>query len=161
MEDCFWIACQYWNKLKELIRIEPFSGETEEINFFKNIKPKFTCYIEYFVILNEALLFIQENVPDKITHWEQEANRYKRFCDRNRNFIRYFEGRGRDLDSNYFLERNNRQSALPQERIYDDGDCRSSHDSIVRSFLANKMYNDYVKVKLDELSKIEISGNAK
>jgi len=154
----------HWEELYSRLLIELNkckAPDLPEIEIAENCFRVTCTYWEKFLILNQALLFIPESIIEKITYWEQEAQRYKRFCDRNKDFIKYFEGRRQDLDSSYFLERNNRQSSLPQERIYDDYDCRSSHDSIVRSFFANQRYNGYVKGKLDELSKTEIPGNAK
>ena len=55
VENCFWIANNYWEKLKALIDCKGFKNENEEIDFFRNVKPQFTCYKEYFTILSEAI----------------------------------------------------------------------------------------------------------
>ena len=44
-ESCFWIANNHWDKLKELIKGKAFKDESEEIEFFRNVKPQFTFYI--------------------------------------------------------------------------------------------------------------------
>src|SRR4029079_2679872 len=57
-QNCFWI-CVKWNKnLKELALMNGFKSEAEEIEFFRYIKPRFTCFTEFFVIASEALWFV-------------------------------------------------------------------------------------------------------
>ena len=152
-ESCFRASFKYWEELKTKFMNRTMQIDEEEKEFFREVKPQFTCHIEYYLILNQGLLFIPVKPDEQKVYWEEEAKRYKRFCDLNENFIRYYEGKRQDLDRSYFLERNNNQGFLPQERIYQDIDCRSSHDNLVRSYLANKMYNDYVKGRLEELKK--------
>ncbi len=151
-ECCYRVALNYWLKIKEHFLQRVIYVDTEEIEFFREVKPQFTAFIEYYLILNQGLLFIPEKIEDRISYWEEEAKRYQRFYVRNKTFIEYYESGCNSQDMQYFLVRYNEQTIMPQERIYEDHDCRSSHDHVVRGFIANRMYRDFVQEKLVELN---------
>lgn len=151
-ECCYRAALNYWLKVKEHFFQRVIYVDTEEIEFFREVKPQFTALIEYYLILNQGLLFIPEKLEDRIAYWEEEAKRYQRFYVRNRTFIEYYESGCNKEDMHYFLARYNNQFMMPQERIYEDSDCRTSHDHLVRGLIANRMYLDFAQEKLAELN---------
>lgn len=154
-ESCFWIAYNYWEKLKRLRKNYVFKTEAEEIEFFKVVKPGFTSYMEYFIILSEALLCVPAEKEDAIIYWTGEANRFERFCNRNQSFVRYYENDSTEEDPLYFL----RQAAtdlkyVPSAPVYDvDAEFCTPHDHQVRGYLAYKRYYDFVKKRLEALGK--------
>lgn len=152
-ENCFWIANNYWGKLKELLRDRSFKDESDEIDFFRNVKPQFIHYIEYFVILTEALMFAPEESHSGIIYWDGEMKRFKRFCEKNNEFVTYYESGQRYKDSLFFLRKSSGDvKHVPSAPSYDvDADYCTSHDGFVRSYLAQKKYYDYVKKKLEEV----------
>jgi len=150
-ESCYGIAINYWHRVKTFFMVKLNYSDAEEIEFFKIVKPQFTSHIEYYLIMNQGLLFIPENLNEKFEYWQVGVERYQRFCDRNLDFIRYYESTSKVYDADYFLQRNNRLVVLPQERIFEDNDCRTSHDHIVRGLLANRMYHEYAGKRLNEL----------
>jgi hypothetical protein len=154
-ESCFWIANNYWDKLKEVMKRKPFRDESEEIEFFRNVKPQFTCYIEYFVILSEALMFIPAERLCAVDYWEDELKRFKRFCDKNYEFVIYYESGKRYHDSIYFLRKNTQGSKFVLSAPVYDVDIAfcTSHDQIVRSYLAYKKFHEYAKQRIEMLLK--------
>jgi hypothetical protein len=152
MEDKFHVAMEYWLAVKEIFKSRPYDHDGE-MEFFRNIKPLFTSYIEYYLLLNKSLAFLPEDAEGAIAFWEEETKQLQRYCEKHADFIRYYESYSSEFDSDYFTRGNNRQTAPPQGRIYEDGDCRSSHDHIVRGLLARRMYNEYVLERLEELVK--------
>lgn len=150
-ECCDQVAVNYWQKLKLGFQRWVIYIDAEEIEFFKMVKPEFTSYIEYNLILNQGLLFIPAEKEETLNYWKEEAKRYQRFFERNRVFIEYYESGGSVKNVEYFLQRNNRLTSMPQERIYEDKDCRSSHDHLIRGLLANRMYKTYVEKRTKQL----------
>jgi len=57
-QNCFWASVKWYKTLKQLVMTNGFAREFEEIDFFRCIKPRFTCFIEFFVISSEALWFV-------------------------------------------------------------------------------------------------------
>lgn len=154
-ESCFQIACKYWERVKTLWLDNPAHTDKEEIIFFREVKPRFTAHIEYYMLLNLGLLLVPEKPIDRLSYWKEEARRYKLFYERNSEFIKYYHGKYRYQDRKYFLQRNSPVEWVPQEGIYNDYNCRTAHDQIVRSYLANRMYNDYI---IELLSTLEFVG---
>lgn len=149
VESSFWIASKYWELLKKSIDITFFENEGSEIDFFRNIKPRFTSQIQYYTILAEVMLFVPEDTEEQIIYWKDELKRYQRFCDKNEEFVAYYETGCVHMDSVYFVRVNPDWIPMYQPATYDaDKSFCSSHDHLVRGLLANKMYYDFVKQKL-------------
>jgi hypothetical protein len=154
VESCFWIASEYWDLLKKKLAEIRFKNDNEEIDFFRNVKPQFTGYIEYFTILAQAILFLPMQKQELMAYWEYETQRYKRFYDRNEDFIKYYESGLNYMDSNYFLKASNDLNYIPNATIYDvDTAFSTSHDHLIRSLFANKMYYEFALKRLEELKK--------
>jgi hypothetical protein len=147
---CFWTACKYWGKLKNITDRNFFENAANEIDFFRNIKPRFTAQIQYFTILEEVLMFLPKTALMQIEYWKEEQKRYWRFCQKHREFVNYYESLSVYLDSVYFVRVSMDWVPAHQPVSYDmDKNFCSSHDHLVRGLLAHKMYNEYVKEKLN------------
>lgn len=151
-EQCYWIACDYYFKLKELVRKAPFKNESEEIEFFRDIKPRFTAYMEYFINLVEILPLAENDTSRSGKLWDEEMLRYSRFYRKNQEFIEYYNNGCTHMDRAYFL-RSEKKLCNGSKAIVFDADTQfsTSHDGLVRSLLAYKMYIEYIQKKLDEL----------
>ena len=148
-ENCFWIAIRHYRDLKQFVLRKGFADKLEEIDFFRNINPKFSCFVEFFVIVNEALWFTGNSKGSSYFFWKEEAEKYTRFCKRHSSFIDYYKSGKRYLDEEYFL----RATADSLSDIYSrmfDGEpfLHSSKGWLVRSYLAHKMYFRFVQEKL-------------
>lgn len=158
VECCYRITESYWAQVKELCKEMKFADQNEEIEFFKDIKPKFTSQIEYFLILYEALLMVSKNFSEFSTQeallfWENETKRYKRFYEKNEEFIMYYENDERNLDSQYFVRTNKNPGITANVRVYDmNSNLYSLHGQLLTTWLANKMYYEYVLKKLETLA---------
>jgi len=150
--SAFWIAHNYWDRLKLKVVVSGFSNDKDEIDFFRNIKPRFTAHIEYFTILSEALVCVPESPAEAVTYWQGEADRFKRFCERHEFFVRYYES-GKNYSDSFLFLRRNASSSPPKFPIYDIvPEFCSSHDHLVRGYLAYKMFAEYCHKKLQELN---------
>src|SRR5688572_22373199 len=89
-EECFWVVKGYWDKVKEKFKESGTKTEYEEVDFFKNIKPFFTSYLEYYVILSEALISAPGESGLAMIYWEAESKRFQRFVDKNNSFVGYY-----------------------------------------------------------------------
>jgi hypothetical protein len=151
-EQCYWIAWEYYFMLKELVRQAPFKNESEEIEFFREVKPRFTAHMEYFINLVEILLLAENDKCRSGKLWEEEMLRYSRFYRKNQEFIEYYVSGSTSMDRTYFL-RSEKKLCNDSKAIVFDADTKfsTSHDGLVRSLLAYKMYMEYIQKKLDEL----------
>jgi len=156
-ENGFHIAMNYGQQLKQLMKRIDFEDEDEEIDFFRNVKPQFACYIEYFTVINTALSFVPANREDVIEFWLYERDRLQRFCEQHRLFVSYYENEQHHSDKLYFLRENNELKFIRNLYIYDtDIEWCTSHDRLVRNYLAYKMYSEYCGKKLLEQLSVDI-----
>lgn len=152
VESCFWIAQEYWEKLKSIIKQKDFNSDQEEIDFFREVKPQFTCYMEYFIILAESVKFVPMQINDAIEFWEQELQRVSRFYAKYKPFIDYYETGRKDDDPRYFQRQGNGPNPSQKKFFFDnDPELMTSHDCILRSYLAHKKYSTYIRAKLERL----------
>jgi len=160
-ESCYRITFSYWEEMKKKCHEMKFADQQEEIEFFRCIKPKFTSQIEYYIFLYEALLAEPKNTTgsstqDIIGFWEGEPKRYQRFYDKNSEFIQYYESGKRHLDKQYFIQTNKIPGLTSTVRVYDMDSCLYSlYGQLLTTWLANKMYHEYVERKLESLGVID------
>ena len=148
-QNCFWI-CLKWNKnLKELALMNGFKSESEEIEFFRDTKPRFTCFTEFFVIASEALWFVNNKAECPSIFWKEEIEKYSRFRNRYSFFLDYYETKKHNYDREYFLRATAETFSDIHSKMLDDCPAlHSSKDWLVRSWFANKMYFRFAQDKL-------------
>jgi hypothetical protein len=148
-EVSFLVANYYRNKLKELISKRGFENESEEIYFFRNVKPNFTCHSEYFYKLKVAMSKAPVEKNRAIEFWKNERNCLNQFCITHSSFVRYYESGERIFDAFYFLRKSNDLRSVPNLYFHDsDVDWCTSHDKLVRDYLTYKKYKEYCVTKL-------------
>lgn len=81
-----------------------FGTEAEEIDFFRNIKPLFTGYMEFYSILYSAELFVPETAEDALQFRKEELNRSLQFLEKHKDFCDYLESGDTGCDREYFLQ---------------------------------------------------------
>ncbi|MFE3872495.1 RteC domain-containing protein [Flavobacterium sp. ZS1P70] len=123
-------------------------NKTEEIEFFRDIKPKFAAKLIYY---NEIYI-IETNKPfgsQKTIgkYYKAELNKLKVFFEKNQEFYRYYRTGNNCLDNKYFI-RAKYDLKLMVDSFYFQADHHftTSHDYKVASILAN----DEIKVFLEE-----------
>jgi hypothetical protein len=148
---CYNASLAYWQKVRLEFLTRVMYVDTEEIEFFRNVKPLFTAQVEFYMLVNQALLFLPESKTELPAFWQQEAKRMERFTEKHHEFVGYYKSGAADRDSHLFLRRNNQMEAPSTESFYQDHDLRSSRDHLVRGLRAHQMYQEYVQAKLAEL----------
>ena len=143
-DTCFWIAHDYWNRLKKMVRSIDFENDQDEIDFFRVTKPLFSAYIEYYVLLSESLMFVPDDPAAELIFWDEEQKRYDRFTAKHKTFIDYYEQGQTKKDKIFFLRKNYHQEN-PKTFNYDnDLDLSTGYDQVLGTFLAFKKYLEYI-----------------
>ena len=143
-ESCFWIAHDHWNRLKTWVRLHGFASEEAEIDFFRNTKPGFTAYIEYFITLSESLMFVPEEPVAERVFWDEERKRYERFVVKNKDFVDYYEKGSTEQDRLFFLRKSYHPESMPAVHYDTDLDFSTGFDQVLGSYLAFKKYLEYI-----------------
>lgn len=172
--NCFWIAKNYWDQLQTVINKAGFTNELDEIEFYREVKPAFARYIEYYSLLSEGLQFepplvsypqdLQEpinksdwdraNQRTLIQYWTAEEQRGNRFYHKHQAFLDYCESNNRENDANYFLSSVllTQDGHLAQRRSHNrDTALFTVHEELLTTWHAYKLYSEFIQKKVQEL----------
>jgi len=137
-------------KLKAIFEKEKSISQEAEIDFFKNIKPKFTSKLIYY----NAIYKIETKKPhggERILkkYINHELEKLKRYFDNNLDFYRYYRTGSNYLDTKYFT-RGKFDIKLTLDSFYFEADHRfsTSHDFKVAKIMAHDLIQVYLEDKL-------------
>ena len=144
-------------QLKSFFKKHSFTSKSEEIEFFKDIKPQLASKLIFY---NE-IYNIEISKPsgsDKIIrkHYNKELSKLKIFFDENLEFYKYYRTGNTCLDKKYFLRRKHDiRMTLDSSYFQSDYDFTTSHDFKVAKIIAN----DNIQVYLETNIKKYQNGN--
>lgn len=137
-------------KLKVIFEKEKSKSQEQEIDFFKNIKPKFTSKLIYY----NAIYKIETKKPhggERILkkYLNHELDKLKRYFDNNLDFYKYYRTGSNYLDHKYFT-RGKFDIKLTLDSFYFEVDhtFSTSHDFKVAKIMAHDLIQVYLEDKL-------------
>lgn len=137
-------------KLKANFEKEKVKSLEYEIDFFKNIKPKFTSKLIYY----NAIFKIETKKPhggERILkkYLNNELDKLKRYFDNNLDFYKYYRTGSNYLDHKYFT-RGKFDVKLALDSFYFEVDhtFSTSHDFKVAKIMAHDLIQVYLEDKL-------------
>ncbi|GAA0875205.1 RteC domain-containing protein [Wandonia haliotis] len=135
-------------------------SESEEITFFKNIKPLFVSRLIYYI----SIYNIETNRPNgsikiKRKYLQIELNKLKNYFDENLDFYRYYRTGSNYLDHKYFVRgKQDLRLSLDAHTYEFDNEFCTSHDFKISTILAN----DLLQVHLEnELMKLDFNSTTR
>lgn len=142
-------------KLKKQVLKKEFKSQEEEIDFFKNIKPKILSKLIYFNTVYKIETrkpYGGERVLKK--YLNNELDRLKRFFDNNLEFYKYYRTDSCYLDFKYFV-RGKHDIKLSLDTFYFEADHRftTSHDYKVAKIIAHDLIQVYLENELTSLDR--------
>lgn len=144
-------------QLKSFFKKHNFTSKSEEIEFFKVIKPQLASKLIFY---NE-IYNIEISKPygsDKTIqkHYNKELRKLKIFFDENLEFYKYYRTGITCLDKKYFLRRKHDiRMTLDSSYFQSDYDFTTSHDFKVAKIIAN----DNIQIYLENNIKKYQNGN--
>jgi hypothetical protein len=130
-------------------------NKSEEIEFFRDIKPKFTSkliyYIEIYNIETNKPLGSQKTIRK---YYKAELHKLKVFFEKNQEFYRYYRTGNNCLDHKYFM-REKYDLKLMLDSVYFQADPRftTSHDYKVARMLANNEIKVFLEEQIEKLER--------
>ncbi len=149
LEGCFSIALTYLEKIKERSASYVFRYETDEIHFFKHIRPLFMAAKEYYTLLYQAVLFKPNDKDQLVAYWLQQLKRADRFNNRNREFYQYYTNGCTHKDKLYFTRVGNATGIRTGET--DKNKPLDPPYYTTARILALQQYRLYVQMELEML----------
>lgn len=153
-----------FEELKAFIDGYTFKNQTEEITFFKEIKPQlFSRLVYYNKVYNIEMRMPSGTCSDKKIYLDSMLGRIKYFFDMNFDFYHYYRSGNTHLDK-YYFQRGKPDIQLILDSFYFERDTKfsTSHDFKVAKILANEMLTVYLNNKLIRLEQYphEIEDNS-
>ena len=149
-EQAITIILKSINELKKLTAKNNFKSKSEEILFFKEIKPQFTSKSIYFNRVYKIEMK-KPNGGNRILkkYYNNELLKLKAFFDNELEFYQYFRSGSTYLDYKYFL-RGEFDIKLALDSYYFESDMSfaTSHDFKVATILANDLIELYIENQL-------------
>lgn len=147
--------------LKSFIVKYKFQNQSEEIRFFKEIKPKFLSKL-IFCITIYNIETKRPNGGDKVIkrYIANELDKLKRYFDDNLEFYKYYRTNSNYLDHKYFV-RKKHDIHLSLETFYFETDPKfsTSHDFKVSRILANDLIQVYLEDAILSVERKDSSSN--
>jgi hypothetical protein len=158
-EQAITIILKSINELKKTTTKTNFKTESEEIQFFKEIKPQFTSKLIYFNRVYKIEMK-KPNGGNRILkkYYNNELLKLKAFFDNELEFYQYFRSSSTYLDYKYFLRgKFDIKLALDSYYFETDTSFATSHDFKVATILANDLIQLYLENQLLMLENNEYS----
>ncbi|MDY0088747.1 MAG: RteC domain-containing protein [Flavobacteriaceae bacterium] len=138
------------NNLKKTVIKHGFKTDTEEIHFFKEIKPQFTSKLIYYNMIYK----IERKKPNGGSrilkkYYNNELLKLKAFFDNELEFYQYYRSGNSYLDYKYFIRgKFDIKLALDSYYFETDTSFATSHDFKVARILANDLIQLYIENQL-------------
>ncbi|MFY1047502.1 RteC domain-containing protein [Chryseobacterium sp. GP-SGM7] len=147
-------------KVKEMISPHHFETIAQEIYFFKKLKPQFISKFIYYT----TILDVESHRPNgsnKIIqeYYETEQEKLKNFYTEQSEFYSYYRRDATYLDHKIFVRNSYDLKMKLSFGFYNfDTTFTTSHDHIIARFIANKLFDQYLKESIDNLSENNSKG---
>ncbi|MFD2871992.1 RteC domain-containing protein [Mucilaginibacter ximonensis] len=139
-------------KLKNYVASYSFDSVEEEINFFKEVKPKFySKYIYYISLYNYTLQKPTGSNDIQHAYIQMHLNEIKTFFDHNRAFYAYYRAGMTQLDQIYYT-RGAFDVHAELEDFEEDEQYSTSHDYKLSKIIANEKFQDYLNLETARLN---------
>ncbi len=150
--DASLVYADAFKRLKDFICVYTFRDDAEEINFFKEVKPRLCFGLIYWRKIYNIEMNRPEGVESQRAYLVDEIKAINRYNSKRSDFVRYYRSGLTHLDSIYYL-RGHTDAALYLESFYYERDAMFSTncDFKVARLMANELLMEYLNNELDAL----------
>lgn len=141
-------------KLQKQIEGKSFETQSDEIYFFKHVKPQIFSKLIYYV----RLFSIESKRPRgkdvaQVKYLQQQIDKLQTFFNDNLEFYNYYRRGAMSMDEQYFV-RGNRDLRMPLESFHFliDDQFSTCQDGTVATIMAYDMLIVYLRKEVDDLN---------
>jgi hypothetical protein len=144
------------SKLKRQVSAYTFEHTTEEIHFFKEVKPLFYSKYIYFINVYNFLMQLPAGGEDALRSYINfHLTDLQRFFDNNKAFYQYYRSGSTQMDAVYFT-RGDFDVQMELEDFEEDEQYSTSHDYKLSKIMANEKFQEYLNVELARIGNGEL-----
>ncbi|UKJ09218.1 RteC domain-containing protein [Solitalea lacus] len=156
-EKSFYIAESALQELKDFLFNYRFKTTSEEIEFFKEIKPLFLRELIYFI----EVFHLEASKPfggkeGQRNYYLQELDRLRLFFDRNNFLYTYYRTNKSHMDELFYLRNKSCIPMLPEYLLDMDPNFSTIYSSKLAKLQAFEQLKEYVNQSLMALDEIEL-----
>lgn len=139
--------------LYEWLEKHIFNSKEDEVQFFKEIKPKFISKLIYY----SKIIDIESNIPApkklKKKYIEKQLKKIAKYPEKNKSFHQYYRSGSKHYDHIYFTRNRDKNLGYYEYHII-NYDIRLStfYDYSVAQFMANDLIVMYLEGKLEQIN---------
>lgn len=151
--NCTIIALE---KLKSFFKNYQITDKKEEIEFFKEIKPKITSKLIYYndIYTIEINKPIGEDKKQIKNFYKKEIRKRYNFFSKNAEIYKYYRTNNNYLDKKYFtIRKYDIKLTLESYYFQSDNNFSTSHDYLWAKIIANEKIISYLKANLNKALK--------
>jgi len=147
LEKSIHVCLKYLRKLKDYCKLNDPASAAEEIQFFKQIKPKFKCQLIFY----QSLLNIEIRKPigdGRVVadYYHHEIGILNHFFASNLTFYQYVRTQATYLDERYFIRGNYDVHLDPDQCMIDfDPSFSTTHDHKLAQVLASTLLQEHLE----------------
>lgn len=162
-EQAIKIIVTILEKLKTKFLNHQFENKAEEVDFFRNIKPRFAAKLIYYneiYNIETAKPFGTRKAIRK--HYKLELTKLEKYGNENIEFYKYYRTGNNNLDKKYFI-RGKHDLRHTLDSFYFQADQRfsTSHDYKVAKILANDNLKVYLESEIAKLDDKQVQSTFK
>lgn len=136
IQSCFEIAGTYKERINEAVRGYQFTEKSDEVFFFKKVKPLFTAEVDFFTYLYHIALFktkeIEADKQELEQFYKRQLLKKEKLQKEYPAFIKYIEEDGNNADLQWFI----RQGRSSDSSLF---------DALMGRYLAIEKFELYLK----------------
>ncbi len=152
LRDLIHLSCDYLQLLRVSVRQRGFNSESDEILFFKSLKPFVNGHLKYFSHVHSYLI----NRPKVSTSKQRKhiyhiLDKYEETKAQEMDFVKYYRHKSTKLDQIYFVRGSNSIDLSNNINHFIDPEFSTSHDDKVAQIVAYDLLISYFQKELKNL----------
>lgn len=153
LKKCSRIILSSISKLKNFITSYEFVDTNDEINFFKNIKPKFSSKLIFYQKAYEIQLYLPIGpLPDIRNYYSRELQKISEYQNDNKELLRYYRSNSTLFDEVYFVRKKPDSWLLLSLDDYEtDLDFTTFYDQKISKIIAFDFLSEFIKESISNL----------
>ena len=148
------ILCkQVLQKLRIEVISKTFNSDSDEIQFYKYIKPKVLSNLIFYV----KRLHIEGKRPkegkkEKVKFLKKHITFLQKYFNNNLEFYHYYKSKASHFDTQYFLKKNKAvRLNIEVYHFFIDEEFSTSHDATVATIMAYTKLIEYLRLEINKL----------
>ena len=145
---------QTLENLREYVKDYSFNNQSEEIEFYKHIKPKVLSYLIFYVEqLNIETKRTKEGKKEQVKYLKKLISKFQNYFNNNLELYHYYKSNATHLDEQYFIRKNKTiRLNIETYHYFFDNKFSTNYDTTVATIMAYIKLIEYLKQEIAKLN---------